>query len=96
SLPYRANPPPSTAEQQQVTTKIIKHTPATPQHGAKLIYEEAAAELNSPDALQPIVDLARALDLPNDQPLDQQHIRDRVTSAARDFLATEARQKHSL
>ncbi|MFJ6838502.1 hypothetical protein [Streptomyces sp. NPDC091209] len=49
-----------------------------------------------PNALQPIVDLARALDLPNDQPPDQQHIRDRATSAARDFLATEAHQNHSL
>ncbi|MFH9087703.1 hypothetical protein [Streptomyces sp. NPDC017673] len=67
-----------------------------PVRGAKLIYEEAAAELDYPDALQPIVDLARALDLPNDQPLHQQHIRDRVTSTARDFLATEAHQNHSL
>ncbi|WP_217213859.1 hypothetical protein [Streptomyces sp. AC550_RSS872] len=66
-----------------------------PAHGAKLIHEEAAAELDYPDALQPIVDLARALDLPNDQRPDQQHIRDRVTSAARDFLATEAHQNHS-
>ncbi|GAB1331886.1 hypothetical protein [Streptomyces sennicomposti] len=67
-----------------------------PVHGAKLIHEEAAAELDYPDALQPVVDLARALDLPGDQPPDQQHIRDRVTSAARDFLATEAHQNHSL
>ncbi|MEU4932892.1 hypothetical protein AB0G54_41490 [Streptomyces yokosukanensis] len=67
-----------------------------PVHGAKLIYEEAAAELDYPDVLQPIVDLARALDLPNDQPPDQQHIRDRVTSAARDFLATEVHRNHSL
>ncbi|MFI7316894.1 hypothetical protein [Streptomyces venezuelae] len=66
-----------------------------PVHGAKLIYEEAAAELDYPDALQPIVDLARALDhLPNRQPPDQQFIRDRITSAARDFLATEARGSH--
>lgn len=55
-----------------------------PVQGAKLIYEEAAAELDYPDSLQPIVDLARALDRPNDRPPDQQHIRDRVTSAARD------------
>ncbi|MFB7247317.1 hypothetical protein CW362_30570 [Streptomyces populi] len=67
-----------------------------PVHGAKLIHEEAAAELGHPDALQPIVDLAGALDPPNDRPPDQQHIRDQVTSAARDFLATEAHQKHSL
>ncbi|MFD0306740.1 hypothetical protein [Streptomyces sp. NPDC127119] len=60
-----------------------------PVYGAKLIYEQAAAELDYPDLLQPIVDLARALDLPNDQPPDQQHIRDRVTSVARGFLATE-------
>ncbi|MGW2419397.1 hypothetical protein ACWC0C_09085 [Streptomyces sp. NPDC001709] len=66
-----------------------------PVHGAKLIFEEAAAELDYPDALQPIVDLARALDLSNDQPLDQQHLRDRITSAARDFLAAEAHQNHS-
>ncbi|MEY2242323.1 hypothetical protein AB8A21_05095 [Streptomyces sp. BF23-18] len=66
-----------------------------PVHGAKLIHEEAAAELDYPDALQPIVDLARALDLPNDQPPDRQHLRDRVTSAAQDFLATEAHQNHS-
>ncbi|MFI8191928.1 hypothetical protein ACIF8T_24550 [Streptomyces sp. NPDC085946] len=65
-------------------------------HGAKLIYEEAAAELDYPDVLQPIVDLARALDLPNDRPPDRQHMRDRVTSAARDFLATEPHQNHSL
>jgi hypothetical protein len=67
-----------------------------PVQGAKLIYEEAAAELDYPHTLQPFVDLARALDLPNDQPPDQQHIRDRVTSAARDFLATETRQNHNL
>jgi hypothetical protein len=67
-----------------------------PVHGAKLIHEEAAAELDYPDALQPIADLARALYLSNDQPPDQQHIRDRVTSAARDFLATEAHQNHGL
>ena len=67
-----------------------------PVHGAKLIHEEAAAELDYPDALQPIVDLARALDLPNGQRPDRQRIRDRVTSAARDFLATQAHQKHSL
>jgi hypothetical protein len=67
-----------------------------PVQGAKLIYEEAAAELDYPDALQPFVDLVKALDLPNEQPPDQQHIRDRVTSAVRDFLATEARQNHSL
>ncbi|MGW0720488.1 hypothetical protein ACWD3K_38110 [Streptomyces sp. NPDC002778] len=65
-------------------------------HGAKLIYEEAAAELDYPDVLQHIVDLARAIDLPNDQPPDQQHICDRVTSAARDLLATEAHRNHSL
>ncbi|MEU9337939.1 hypothetical protein AB0D49_33060 [Streptomyces sp. NPDC048290] len=67
-----------------------------PVHGAKLIYEESAAELDYPDALQPIVDLARALDLLNDQHLDQQHVRDQITSAARDFLATETHQNHSL
>ncbi|MEU6092702.1 hypothetical protein ABZ865_39260 [Streptomyces sp. NPDC047085] len=67
-----------------------------PVHGAKLIHEEAAAELDYPDALQPIADLARALYLSNDQPPDQQHIRDRVTSAARDYLATEAHQNHGL
>ncbi|MGV4983312.1 hypothetical protein ACVB8X_01975 [Streptomyces sp. NRAIS4] len=67
-----------------------------PVYGAKLIFEEAAAELDYPDALQPIVDLARALDLPNDQPPDQQHLPDRITSAARDFLAAEAHQNHSL
>ncbi|MEU3843828.1 hypothetical protein AB0E88_27810 [Streptomyces sp. NPDC028635] len=66
-----------------------------PVQGAKLIYGEAAAELDYPDVLQPIVDLARALDLPN-EPSDQQNIRDRVTSAARDFLATEAHRNHSL
>lgn len=67
-----------------------------PIRGAKLIYEESAAELDYPDALQPFVDLARALDLLNDQPPDQQHIRDQVTFAARDFLAREAHQNHSL
>ncbi|MEV7152717.1 hypothetical protein AB0O05_40170 [Streptomyces sp. NPDC093084] len=67
-----------------------------PVHGAKLVYEEAAAELDYPDVLQPIVDLARTLDLPNHQPPDQQHIHDRVTSAARDFHATEANRNRSL
>ncbi|MFG2331002.1 hypothetical protein ACGFMM_15400 [Streptomyces sp. NPDC048604] len=57
-----------------------------PEHGAKLIYQESAAELDYPDALQPIVDLARALDSPKGQPPDRQHIRDRITSAARNFL----------
>ncbi|QEV37496.1 hypothetical protein CP978_02075 [Streptomyces nodosus] len=66
-----------------------------PVQGAKLIYQESAAELDYPDALQPIVDLARALDLRNDQ-LDQQRIRDQVTASARDFLATETHQNHSL
>ncbi|MEV5998272.1 hypothetical protein AB0M25_02930 [Streptomyces griseomycini] len=55
-----------------------------------------SAELDHPDALQPVVDLVRALDLLNDGPPDQQHIRDLVTSAVRDFLAPEAHQKHSL
>ncbi|MEW2514496.1 hypothetical protein [Streptomyces sp. NPDC046870] len=67
-----------------------------PVHGAKLIHTEAAAELGHPDALRPIVDLATALGLPNDQPPDQPHVHDRVTSAARDFLATEARRDHGL
>lgn len=67
-----------------------------PVHGAMLIYQESAAELDYPDALQPVVDLAMALDLRHDQQPDQQHLRDQVTSAARDFLATEAHQKHSL
>ncbi|MEU6667979.1 hypothetical protein [Streptomyces sp. NPDC046727] len=67
-----------------------------PGHGAKLIHRESAAELDYPDALQPIVDLARALDSPNGQPPDRQHMRDRVTSAARDFLATEPHQDRSL
>lgn len=67
-----------------------------PVHGAKLIHEEAAAELGYPDALQPIVDLARALDLPDTQPADPRRLRDRVTSAARDFLAAPAHQNHSL
>lgn len=66
-----------------------------PPHGAKLIHQESAAELGYPDALQPLVDLARALDLLNGQPPHQQHIRDQITSAARDFLATESHQNHS-
>ncbi|MFF5402960.1 hypothetical protein ACFY8K_02330 [Streptomyces misionensis] len=61
-----------------------------PVHGAKLIHEEAAAELGYPDALQALVDLARALDPANHRLPDQKHIRDRITSAARDFLATDA------
>lgn len=67
-----------------------------PVHGANLIYLESAAELDYPEALQPIVELARALDPLNDQLPDQQHIRDQITSAARDFLATEAHQNRSL
>ncbi len=66
-----------------------------PVRGAKLIFKESAAELDYPDELQPIVDLAIALELSNDQPGDQQHIHDRVTSAARDFLATDANRTHS-
>ncbi|WP_050502801.1 hypothetical protein [Streptomyces monomycini] len=61
-----------------------------PIHGAKLIYEEAAAELDYPDTLHPIVDLARRIDLLNDQTRQEQHIIDEVTSAAQDFLATDA------
>ncbi|MEU0195831.1 hypothetical protein ABZ250_39445 [Streptomyces afghaniensis] len=66
-----------------------------PAHGANLIYQESAAELDYPAALQPIIDLAGTPDQLNDQPPDQQHIRDQITSAARDFLATEAHQNHS-
>jgi hypothetical protein len=33
-----------------------------PLHGAKLIWQEAAAELDHPDALQPIVELAREME----------------------------------
>lgn len=58
--------------------------------GAKLIFTESAAELDYPDALQPIVDLAQAIILLDDQPADPQHIRDQVTLAAQQFLATEA------
>ncbi|MER7001376.1 hypothetical protein [Streptomyces sp. NPDC000410] len=60
-----------------------------PVQGAKLIYQEAATELDYPDALQPMVALARRIDLLNDRSLEQQHI-DEVTSAAQDFLATDA------
>ncbi|WP_432012718.1 hypothetical protein [Streptomyces cucumeris] len=38
-----------------------------PVHGAKLAYQESAAELDYPDTLQPFVDLARALDRPDDR-----------------------------
>ncbi|MFF3689921.1 hypothetical protein [Streptomyces sp. NPDC002187] len=67
-----------------------------PVHGAKLIFQEAAAELDYPDALQPIVDLATAIDPLNDQSPDQQQLRDEVTSAARDFLAADTHDNHSL
>ncbi|MER5279319.1 hypothetical protein ABT025_26760 [Streptomyces sp. NPDC002809] len=67
-----------------------------PVHGAKLIFQESAAELDYPDALQPIADLVIELHLQNDQLPDQQHIRERVTSAARDLLAAQAHQNHSL
>ncbi|GGU93110.1 hypothetical protein GCM10010260_29930 [Streptomyces filipinensis] len=66
-----------------------------PLHGAKLICEEAAAELDYPDVLQPMVDLARGIDLLNDQTLEQQRF-DEVTSAARDLLATDAYRNTSL
>ncbi|MEV3973454.1 hypothetical protein AB0K68_35860 [Streptomyces sp. NPDC050698] len=66
-----------------------------PEQGVKLIYQESAAELDYPEALQPIVDLARAFDLLNKQDPDRQRIRDQVTSAARDFLATERHQNRS-
>ncbi|MEU0396784.1 hypothetical protein ABZ208_29150 [Streptomyces sp. NPDC006208] len=64
-------------------------------HGAKLIHTEAAAELDHPDALQPIVDLATAIDPLNDRLPDQQQLSDEVTSAARDSLATDAHDNHS-
>ncbi|MER6345044.1 hypothetical protein ACWC10_06295 [Streptomyces sp. NPDC001595] len=66
-----------------------------PEQGAKLIYRESAAELDYPDALQPIVALARALDSPLGRLPDGQRIRDRVSAAARDFLATQAHQDQS-
>lgn len=65
-----------------------------PVRGAKLIFRESAAELDYPLALQRIVDLATALELSNGQLQDQQHIRDRVTSAARDFLAAAPHRNH--
>ncbi|MFJ9871412.1 hypothetical protein [Streptomyces sp. NPDC101165] len=74
--------------------QILAHQ-LDPIHGAKLIYQEAAAELDYPAALQPIVDLARNIDLLSDQPPEQQHI-DQVTSAARDFLATDTHLTNSL
>ncbi|MFE1315712.1 hypothetical protein [Streptomyces sp. NPDC058755] len=74
--------------------QILAHQ-LDPIHGAQLIYQEAAAELDYPAALQPIVDLARSIDLLNDQPPEQQHI-DQVTSAARDFLATDTHLNNSL
>lgn len=58
-----------------------------PVHGAKLIFEEAAAELGPPDVLQPIVDLAAGLDLSDERPADLREVREQVTSAAREFLA---------
>ncbi|MGW0606909.1 hypothetical protein [Streptomyces sp. NPDC002640] len=60
-----------------------------PVHGAKLIFEEAAAELDYPDVLQPMVDLATALGLSDERPADPRVVRDQVTSAAREFLAAE-------
>ncbi|MFV5995428.1 hypothetical protein ACNPQM_24100 [Streptomyces sp. NPDC056231] len=65
-----------------------------PVHGAKLIFQESAAELGYPDALQPVVDLVIALDLLDDQHPDQ-HVRDQISSAAQDFLAIEAHRNHS-
>ncbi|MEU9576456.1 hypothetical protein [Streptomyces chilikensis] len=63
-----------------------------PVHGVQLIHRESAAELDRPDALRPFVDLARAPDPLDDPPPDQQHIRSRIISAARDFLAAQAHQ----
>jgi hypothetical protein len=67
-----------------------------PGRGAKLIHEEAAAELGYPDALQPVVDLARAPGLLDSRPPHQPPLGDRVTFAARDLLATQAHPGHSL
>ncbi|WP_406200490.1 hypothetical protein OH807_19505 [Kitasatospora sp. NBC_01560] len=60
-----------------------------PVEGATLIHEAAAAELGYPDALQPLADLAQEIVLLDEQPPDQ-HLRERIESAVRDFLATEA------
>ncbi|WP_427164075.1 hypothetical protein ACQF4J_00020 [Streptomyces sp. C1-1] len=67
-----------------------------PVHGAKLIHEEAAAELGYPDALQPLVDLARAPGPPDTRPPHQPPLGERITSAARDFLAAQAHRNHGL
>jgi hypothetical protein len=66
-----------------------------PAQGAKLIHEEAAAELDHPEVLRPIVAPARAPDLPEERPSARRHVRDRVVSAARDFLAAEADPERS-
>jgi hypothetical protein len=60
-----------------------------PVHGAKLIFEEAAAELGHPDVLQPVVDLAAGLDLSDERPADLREVREQVTSAAREFVAVK-------
>lgn len=60
-----------------------------PVHGAKLIWQEAAAELNYPDALQQIVDLATAIETRDDQFVVPQCMRDDITSAAHDVLNVE-------
>ncbi|MGW0562765.1 hypothetical protein ACWDZ4_19630 [Streptomyces sp. NPDC003016] len=67
-----------------------------PIRGAKLIWQESAAELDYPDALQPIVDLATAIELLDDHLPDRERVEDDVTSAARRFLAAEAHQNHGL
>ncbi|MEV0090245.1 hypothetical protein [Streptomyces sp. NPDC050738] len=65
-----------------------------PIRGARTIWLEAAAELDYPDVLQPIVDLATAIELLSDDLPDQERVGGDVTAAARSFLAAEAHQDH--
>jgi hypothetical protein len=60
-----------------------------PLRGARLIWLEAAAELDYPDAMQPIVELAGASGSDEQLP-DPYGLRDRVTAAAHAFLTADA------
>ncbi|WP_330461188.1 hypothetical protein OIB37_32570 [Streptomyces sp. NBC_00820] len=70
-----------------------------PVRGAGLIWLEAAAELDYPDALRPLVDLATAIEPADDEPPppSRQQVQEAdIIAAARDFLSTEARPEHGV
>ncbi|MET7300364.1 hypothetical protein [Embleya sp. NPDC005575] len=63
--------------------------------GAKLIRLEVAAELDYPDILQPIVDLAMMIEPLDDQAQNQGNVRGDVIAAAQAFLNAETHRRDS-